>query len=321
MKNISIKTFLILLSAAVLLIAVLWREIPLVNERAENVSLGKQWLDLLREHPDFSAQQTGYPIEVEYHYADKTDENLTRLRDLYDLDSIAGNGSEIEQIINLMEWVYRLAGHANNPEFPSELNAFTLIQMAQVEGKSINCYMKTVILNEIYLSMGFYSRQTHLLPHSNEDQESHFITSVYSFSLGKWILMDPDFGVYVTDDKGVILGVREIRKKLIAGEPLKAKRPGRSSLENARIDFDNFVEGADYPWFLSDFIFKMRCPKNCAFNQRSQPIREYFELIPDGYKDELLQNYTLADRGKKIFYINDESLFWQKPGEAANEGS
>jgi hypothetical protein len=318
MKNSSVKHFIISLFVIFLIVLTIWVVIPIARERSECVSLGKQWMALLKDHPDFSAQEPGYPVEVTFHYAQPTDENLTKLRDQYHLETVAGQGSEIDQIINLMSWTYGLAAHANEPAIPTDRNAFAFIHMAQVEQKQINCYMKTVILNEVYLSMGFCSRHTHLLPHSHEERESHFITSVYSRTLNKWILMDPDFGVYVTDEKGNILGVEEIRRRLISGEPLKVKHPGRSRLERAWGDVRNWIEGADYLWFLSDFIFKMRSPKHSRFAQGAEPIREYYELIPDGYRPALLEKSRLAARGKKIYTINDETAFWVKPTDNSN---
>lgn len=315
MKNSPVKRLIISLVVIFLIVLAIWFVIPIARERSQCVSLGKQWMALLKQHPDFSAQETGYPVEVTFHYARPTDENLTKLRDRYHLETVAGKGTEIDQIINLMNWVYGLAEHANEPAIPTDRNAFAFIRMAQVEKKQINCYMKTVILNEVYLSMGFYSRHTHLLPHSHEERESHFVTSVYSRTLDKWILMDPDFGVYVTDEEGNILGVEEIRRRLISGEPLKVQQPGRSSLERAWGDIRNWIEGADYLWFLSEFIFKMRSPKYSRFAQGAEAIREYYELIPDGYRPELLKEYRLAARGKKIYTINDEKAFWIKPTE------
>jgi hypothetical protein len=308
-----IKILFLTLLAMVIVVLAVWIVIPWAGERNQNVALGKQWMSLLKKHPVFSAQDTGYLLDVKFYYSKPTDDSLKKLRDLYDLETVAGKGSEIEQIINLMSWVCNLTGHANEPEIPRERNAFTLIHMAKVEKKQINCYMKTVILNEVYLAMGFYSRHTHLLPHSNEENESHFITSVYSRTLGKWILMDPDFGVYVTDKKGTILGVMEIRRNLIAGEPMEIKCPGESSLAMAWSDIYDFMEGADYLWFLSDFIFKIRCPKNSMFDQDSKPAREYYELIPDGYQQELLQKPDITGRGNTIYYLNDEKLFWFEP--------
>ncbi len=293
--------------------------IPLVQVRNNNLAQGKEWSGLLKKHPTFSAKPLGYPANVDFSYADSSDEHLTRLRNTYNLESIAGQGTETDRIINLTRWVYQLTGHANEPEIPDELNAFTLIHLAKDEHKQINCYMKTVILNEIFLAMGWPSRWTHLLPHSREEETSHFVTSVYSRTLGRWILMDPDFGVYVTDEKGVILGVAEIRHRLIAGEPLEVKGldTSESALERTWGDVQNFFQGVDYPWFLSAFIFKIQCPQVSRFNQRSMPDKVYFELLPDGYREELLRESGATKRGK-VVYVNDEELFWQKPVRPPN---
>jgi hypothetical protein len=289
---------------------------PMARSRSENVALGRQWAALLEKHPAFSGKRPAYPVEIGFTYAAPTDENLARLRETYDLATIAGRGSETERLVNLMSWVFRLTGHANEPRIPKELNAFNLIHLATSEHMQINCYMKTVILNEVYLAMGWPSRQTHLLPHSREEEESHVVTSVYSRTLGKWILMDPDFGAYLTDEAGTILGVSEIRRRLIAGQPLVVKdvnAGGRwaTALDGAR----DFIQGADYLWFLTDFIFKIRCPQRSQFNQAAAPLRLYFELIPDGYREALLKESKLIGNGKKVVYLNDEGLFWQKPSE------
>ncbi len=287
---------------------------PKVRRRNQNVALGTQWASLLKEHPGFSGKMPAYENDVSFTYAAPTDEHLSRLRKAYGLDSIAGSGSETERLINLMSWVHRLTGHANEPRIPEELNAFNLIHLAKDENMQMNCYMKTVILNEVYLSMGWRSRQTHLLPYANEEEASHFITSVYAPTLGRWILMDPDFGAYVTDEKGNVLGVREVRKRLVSGQPLVAMdvdEGGRlaTAWENTR----NFMEGVSYPWFLTDFMFKIRCPKRSTFNQAAESERVYFELLPDRYREELLREPELTKNGKRIVYLNDEDLFWQAP--------
>jgi hypothetical protein len=258
MKSKRIKTFVIsALIMAVVVVTVVY-VIPMVRHRSQNVSLGRQWAGLLKKHPAFSAKRLGYSVDMNFQYAAPTDDNLKKLRDTYDLETVAGQGSETDRFINLTSWVYQLTGHANEPQIPKELNAFNLIHLAKVEHMLINCYMKTIILNEVFLAMGFFSRQTHLLPHSKEEEESHFITSVYSRTLGKWILMDPDF------------------------------------------------------------IFKIRCPQISMFDQASIPNRMYFELIPDGYREELLQESKITKTGKKIVFVNDEGLFWQKPTEQSH---
>jgi hypothetical protein len=288
----------------------------LLSKRSQYLIMGKQWLDNLKRYPDFSNEKIKYPVEVNFFYDDSSESNLKRLRVTYKLDSIAGNCSETGQIINLMTWVFSLIGHANNPDLPKELNAYNLINLAQVEKMEISCYMKTLILNEVYLSMGFKSRRTHLLPHTGEEKESHYITSVYSNTFGKWILMDPDFGVYVTDEIGNILGISEIRKKLIKDEPMVVVNINTVKSKSELL-WDNIFEmitGADYLWFLSDFIFKIRCPQNSTFNQDTGfPQNTFFELLPDNYKGDLLQDFKIYSYNRKVYFINNEDLFWQKP--------
>ncbi|MFW9925017.1 MAG: hypothetical protein ACFFDW_17215 [Candidatus Thorarchaeota archaeon] len=253
-----------------------WREY-----RAE----GKECLDLLRKYPFTSESDKKSPRAIDFYYSPSTEENLQRLRETYELDKIASQGSELQKITNLMTWVYQLAAHANEPAIPTERNAFSFIHMAKNEKKSINCYMKTVILNDVYLSMGFSSRYTHLLPYTKEEESSHFVTSVYSQTLGKWILMDPDFGVYVKDRKGSILGVAEIRKYLIEGKRMKAVHIGKNRLKEK---IEVLISKIDYFWFLSLFIFKIRSPKISKFNQDSEEKRVYYELLPKNYHDELV---------------------------------
>ncbi|NHJ05555.1 MAG: hypothetical protein EAX90_12075 [Candidatus Heimdallarchaeota archaeon] len=284
-----------------------------IRESQEYRSLGREWLELLREYHNFPANERSLTKKIDFYYSSAADENLQKLRERYELDKIAGDGSELNKIINLMTWVYSLTTHANEPAIPTERNAFSFIHMATVENKSINCYMKTVILNEVYLSMGFFSRHTHLLPHSKEEEASHYVTSVFSHTLGKWILMDPDFGVYVKDKKGNILGVSDIRKGLIDGKSMRVVHTGRSFWERIKIAKENFMTKIDYFWFLSEHIFKIRCPKISKFNQDSDAIKECYELLPENYKNELLFTSQLTKNGRKILFINNEREFWQEP--------
>jgi hypothetical protein len=130
--------------------------------------------------------------------------------------------------------------------------------------------------------------------------------------------MDPDMGVYVTDEKGSILGVSEIRSRMIAGRPLRVNDVDESGwFERARGEWSNFVRGVDYLWFLSDFLFKIRCPQRSVFNLASEPKRVMVELLPDGYRENLLQEPRTDERGRKIIAINDEGLFWQSPSRAS----
>jgi hypothetical protein len=149
------------------------------------------------------------------------------------------------------------------------------------------------------------------MPHSNEDKESHFVVSVYSNDLRKWVYMDPDFGGYFMDENGNILGIAEIRHRLIAGEPLLANRDVKG--------FTLVLGKGSYPWYLSKNIFRYACSRHNEFDQETtRKDKVYYELIPDGYREELLLEPEMTKRGNKIIHVNDETLFWQNPASPEN---
>ena len=82
------------------------------HRRSREVASGREWLGLLRQHAGYSARGGAGVI---FQYASASDGNLKHLRDAYDLETVAGSGSEIERLVNLMRWVHQLAGHASSP--------------------------------------------------------------------------------------------------------------------------------------------------------------------------------------------------------------
>ena len=274
--------------------------------RRKMAAAGKRWLDLLKAHPGYSGKAGGRPAEVRFQYARMDDENLQRLRQTYDLDAVAGDGSEAERLIALMKWVNHLTWHHPNPKIPGPYNAPRLIALCKGHRRGINCWMFALILNEVYLSMGFASRLVHLQPYSGEDRESHFVVAVFSPEAGRWLFMDPDFGGYFMDEQGGILGIPEIRRRLVEGRALIANRDVRG--------FTSILGKGSYPWYLSKNIFKYMCAQSSGFDQESNRQGEvYYRLIPDGYEEGSLLEPKTTPRGSRIISVNNEALFWQEP--------
>ena len=89
------KAIVIAVASAALLVAAVVYVVPLARERSQNVALGRQWAGLLKNHPTFSGQRPYPTVDVTFTYAAPTDENLARLRKLYSLDAIAGQGPKL----------------------------------------------------------------------------------------------------------------------------------------------------------------------------------------------------------------------------------
>jgi hypothetical protein len=255
-------------------------------------------------YPTFSGEgEPTSPIKFEYKLDDP---NLKTLREKYALDEVAGDGPEEDRIIKLMKWVHRQSKHARNPVYPEEMNALNLIELCRNEKYKLNCYMYALVLNEVYLSMGFYSRLVHLEPHSNEKKESHWVCVVYSIDLDKWIMMDPNMGGYLRDEHGELLGLSQIRKRLVESKGLGVNRDIGG--------FVKFLGKWSYPWYLSKNTFRFHCQLVSEFDMETQPTgRTYIDLLPDGFNPEKLAEPFTTPRGNTIISINDEAVFWQTP--------
>jgi len=166
--------------------------------------------------------------------------------------------------------------------------------------------MFAVILNEVYLSMGFCSRMIHLKPHSGEEKESHIAVVVYFTELGKWIFMDPGMGGYLMDEAGNILGIPEIRVRLAENQPL---------IPNADVGgFLRVLKPGRYRWYLSKNVFKYACPQHSEFDhETNRRGKVSFELLLVGYCEELLNQPGTTHSDETIVYVCDERRFWLAP--------
>lgn len=161
-------------------------------------------------------------LATRFTYSLPTDSNLVCVRNYFNLDSIAGQGNEITRIKNLLYWLHKEIRHDGSSPWPQcKFNAIELYKLAKKENRGLNCRFMAIMLNEIYLSMGFKSRFITCMSKAyTTDSDCHVINIVWSESLNKWIWMDPTFAAYVTDENGLLLHPGEVRKRLIENQPL-----------------------------------------------------------------------------------------------------
>ena len=174
------------------------------------------YANVLRQSGKYqSADATGLP---RFTYEAATSNNLNYVRHFFNLDEIAGDGDEISKIINLMKWVYDNIRHDGSTYTICEYTSIDIYNYHKSTDKGVNCRLLAIVLNEIYLAMGFKSRFVTCGPKDNSDV--HVINSVFSTTLNKWLWMDPSFNAYWKDENGNLLSIAEVRERLIDDRPL-----------------------------------------------------------------------------------------------------
>ena len=223
-----------------------------------------------------------------FTYAPPTDSNLVRVRQYFHLDSIAGRGDEVSQIKNVMYWLHDQIRH-NGGYFPqADRNAIALYEACKKEKSGINCRGLAIILSELYLAMGWPARfVTCESKHYDSDPDCHVICMVWSRQLGRWLWMDPSFAAYVSDENGELLGIREVRERLIDGRPLVLN-------EDANHNHETKQTKAHYlEYYMAKNLYVLSSWEHSTFGSEGTGRgRSYIALVPKGFNYHDKQNNT-----------------------------
>lgn len=247
-----------------------------------------------------------------FTYQSMKDSNLVKLRMHFKLDSIAGEGNEISKLLNLMHWMHTAVPHDGQNGNPEIKNALSMIPLCKKENRGLNCRGLAIVLNECYLAMGFKSRFVTCLPKDSIVEECHVINTVYSYDLQKWIYLDPTHDAYVMDENGILLGISEVRERLITG--------GKMIL-NPNANWNNKVSSLKEDYinrYMAKNLYRLECPLKSEFDlETASKSKKYIslELLPlDGYNQNL-ESYE--NKEKDVFFINyktnNPAVFWLKP--------
>ncbi len=240
--------------------------------------------------------------------------SLVKIRKELKLDSIAGNGSELNKIFNLLHWVHNTVRHDGSSSNPLQKNAIDLISICKKENRGINCRMLATILNECYLSLGIKSRFITCMPKDTVFDDCHVINMVYSQELTKWIWIDPTFDAYVMDEKGNLLGIEEVRLRLISGQPLVLNADANWNREFLQTKEDYLYN------YMAKNLYRLETPlvSQCD-NETWKKGNEatYVELLPlDGIiQTPQKSEETNTKTGVKFtnYKTNNPTKFWTKP--------
>jgi hypothetical protein len=279
---------------------------------AQDQKSGIFYLDTLRKAKAYNYSDLRFIPK--FTYLSKEDSNLVKTKFDLKLDSIAGQGNEISRILNILHWVHFVVWHDGEASNPTSKNALDLISYCKKQSRGMTCRMMATILNECYLSLGINSRLVTCMPKEIKFDECHVINAVYSNQLKKWIWIDPTFDAYVMDEKGELLGIQEVRERLVNGKPLILNPEANWNRLTSQIKEDYLEQ------YMAKNLYRLECQAASGYNTETwfegKEIN-YIELLPlDGLDQSPQKNEEIIIQTgvKFIFYkTNNPNLFWAKP--------
>jgi hypothetical protein len=165
--------------------------------------------------------------------------------------------------------------------------------------------------------MGFASRMVTCLPKDSlgTDSDCHVIDAVYIPSLRKWIWVDPTQDAYIMNEKGELLGIEEVRERIIKGLPV---------IVNPDANWNHQVTATKEEYlynYMAKNLYMLECATSSEYDYESRArgkTLRYVRLLPLDYFRQGPDKQESEDRsGTKwvIYKTNNPSLFWEAPSK------
>lgn len=260
---------------------------------------GRLPLEKLKKSNAYKDEAEG--IIPKFEYQPMEHPNLQLVREYFRLDTIPGKENELEHIKNLLHFVHDNIRHDGNSKTICEYNAIDLYNYAKATGKGVNCRMLAITLCDIYLSMGYKARVVTCLAADPNDPDCHVINSVWSETLHKWLYIDPTMDAWVMDENGTMLGIAEVRQRLIDGRELILCPTANWNHEAAQTK-EYYLET-----YMAKNLYYQVCKRRSFFNQESiyrTTDNEDIRLVPAGFENGSYQSAATT---------TDPARFWATP--------
>lgn len=287
------------------------KEFKIVNHKLRSIA---DYLFILKQANQYKlADNRAVP---EFTYQSSSDPNLVALRKAFNLDSIAGQGSEVLKIINLLHWIHNLVPHDGNHGNPVVKNAMNMIAECKRDNKGLNCRGLATVLNECYLALGIPSRIVTCLPKDSLkiDMDCHVINMVYSKTLKKWLWMDPTFNAYVMDERGGLLSIEEVRERIINDKPLIINPDANWNNRNSQTKEYYLLT------YMAKNLYILECPVNSEYNMETEESGRtfsYIQLLPLDYyqqkPDKSEKKHEKINTTWVTYKTNNPKVFWRAP--------
>lgn len=256
----------------------------------------RTYTGLLRLYDEFDSSPDKQAPKFQYEFSHP---ELHRLREAYKLDRIAGTGDEFSKATMLMKWMKEHIGYKADiasalPEVSKSLpmNAIGLLEYSFDKGQSsgINCYMHAIVLTEACLSIGLKCRIVSLNPLNPYDYDNHLVNIVWCTSRSKWVMLDPSYNAYVSDDKEQILNPWEIRDLLCRQKNVVC---------NDELIFNGSKQNSQgYFRYLAKNLVYMHSPTFNSFNSTTTSKQPWLTLTPKHFDPCKREAYNMKWRSE-----------------------
>ncbi|MBR5275382.1 MAG: transglutaminase domain-containing protein [Bacteroidales bacterium] len=215
------------------------------------------------------------------------------------LDTLYDAGAATwEKTLAIGEFVANNIPHDNQKEYPEYVNAIGLWEYTKTVAPAFNCRLHSILNYELLTAAGIKARYITCLPYDRNDNDCHVVNEVWLPETGKWVMIDTDMKRYVTDRKGNLLSLAEIREHFINDKKVVVYHD--FDKPSSKISYYHAYMAKNTYWFCcwGDLGFYQEDYKTFP---ESKLRSRYYALVPEGFE-------TFS--GKEIT-THDPEQFWR----------
>lgn len=234
------------------------------------------------------------------------------LKSSYPIESIAGDGDDFSKAVNLLHWVSVHNWHKGDYSGSIASNALDLLNYSFNKDSScgINCVGLATVLAECLLAVGVKARKVFIMPCSPYDGDNHVITHAYIREMKKWVMFDPTFNAYITDEKGEYMSLLELRYHLADQKPIFFNKEAKYN--DSEWTEQSSKENTEY---FAKNLFYFETSEISTFNNDA-PGNRIITLCPKGFDPKQKQLSNIEYRMKKYKAENDPHMLkWKEDTE------
>lgn len=255
---------------------------------------------ILKVYDDF--RDDGQAITINYDLKNPNEDIISK----YKIDRIAGDGTDFERSIRLLNWLCDHVYHYGYYDNHVGRDGLKLLDYAfdKGENRGINCRALSIILTECLLSVGIKARTVSMVPLSPYDGDNHVICEFYDEVRSKWVMIDPTFNLYLTDKDNNPLSILEIRNILADRKDVFLSKEANYNGKEVEVDEITTYYGKNM-FSLEVYEHQGRCSEELDNNRLINIVPKGFDVPKRKaanieYRVREFDNSSLKDKFMKI---------------------
>lgn len=234
-----------------------------------------EYVDSLRSSGVFEKDTADFSVVIRQ---DTTQARI--IREYFQLDTLyPANTDTWTKALAITRFVAENIPHANQSEWPKEVNAIGLWEYTKNVEHSFNCRLHSILTFELLLAADIPARYVTCMPQDAEDNDCHVVNEVWLPELQKWAMLDSDMGGhFVTDKNKTPLSLLEMREHYISGK----KMIMYPAFENGSSRVDNYYA------YMAKNTYWFSCWGTLSYSQEDYDNEEvvrdsYINVVPSGF--------------------------------------